>query len=60
MPSKCQALDGNGKRCRRDATHSLKYYGESEMYFYASGSVCRVGCAWNYANSTPDSAAARC
>jgi len=39
MPSRCQALDGNGKRCRRDATHMLNYHGESEMYFYSSDSV---------------------
>lgn len=29
---RCQALDMNGKRCRRRATRHMKYHGNHELY----------------------------
>lgn len=36
VASKCQALDLNGKRCRREATHTLDYFGDGDLYGAAS------------------------
>jgi hypothetical protein len=32
----CQALDANGRQCRRAAERSEKYHGDSEIYDYSS------------------------